>query len=172
MFLFRRQFLFLKPKGNDVHKTKNFLLSFVILSFLLISCGSKKELAYNQSVKQRLEQQYRKYKGTPYKYGGTNHRGFDCSGFVQTVFFNAFGVELPRSTAKMKGIGKKVGKGRLIPGDLVFFRPGRRYQHVGIYLSNNLFIHSSTSKGVIKSNLNNPYWKKKYRFAKRILKTK
>jgi len=70
----------------------------------------------------------------------------------------------------MGKLGKKVSKRNLKPGDLVFFRPSRRYRHVGVFIGNNLFMHSSTSKGIIKSNLNNPYWKKKYRFAKRILK--
>lgn len=155
-----------------MHKIIKPIIFSTILFFLLVSCGAKKQPAYTKSVEDRLEQQYLQYKGTPYKYGGTDKRGFDCSGFVQIVYSNAFGVQLPRSTSNMRGIGKKVSKSRLNPGDLVFFRPSRKYQHVGIYVSNNQFMHSSTSKGIIKSDLDNPYWKKKYRFAKRILKTK
>lgn len=172
MFPFRPQFLFLRPKNNAVDKIIKSVIFPIAILFVLTSCGAKKQHAYTKSVEERLEQQYDRYKGTPYKYGGTDERGFDCSGFVQLVYSNAFGVQLPRSTSSMRGLGKKVSKSRLNPGDLVFFRPSRRYRHVGIYLNNNLFIHSSTSKGIIKSNLDNPYWKKKYRFAKRILKTK
>jgi cell wall-associated NlpC family hydrolase len=97
-------------------------------------------------------------------------RGFDCSGFTKIVYKNGFDVELPRTTSEISKLGKKISKRNLKPGDLLFFRPSRRYEHVGIFIGNNMFIHSSTSKGVIKSRLNNPYWKKKYRFAKRILK--
>jgi len=140
------------------------------LSILLSSCGASKNAARNTSKKTKLEAQYQQYKGIKYKYGGTDKRGFDCSGFTQIVYKNAFNIQLPRRTVAMGKLGKKVSKRNLKSGDLVFFRPSRRYRHVGVFIGNNLFMHSSTSKGIIKSNLNNPYWKKKYRFAKRILK--
>lgn len=138
----------------------------------LISCSSTKVAGNKLTVEQKLEKQYDQYKGTKYKYGGTDKRGFDCSGFTQKVYENAFQIKLPRTTEEMGNIGKKVSKKKLKPGDLVFFRPRRKYNHVGIYMGDNLFMHSSTSKGVIKSDLNNVYWKKKYRYAKRILKSK
>ncbi len=138
----------------------------------LISCSSTKATGNKLTVEQELEKQYDQYKGTKYKYGGTDKRGFDCSGFTQKVYKNAFQIKLPRTTEEMGDIGKKVSKNKLKPGDLVFFRPSRKYKHVGIYMGKDLFMHSSTSKGVIKSDLNNPYWKKKYRYAKRILKSK
>ena len=141
-----------------------------ILQSVLISCGSSKSTTVTISPKMKLESQFRHFKGTKYKFGGTDENGFDCSGFTQKVYTNAFKRALPRTAKEMSKLGKKVSKSKLIPGDLVFFRPSRSYQHVGIYIGNNTFIHSSTSKGVIKSNLDNVYWKKKYRFAKRILK--
>lgn len=145
---------------------KLFLL--VAVSSLIMSCGSLKRAAYNDASA-KLEQQYSLYKNTKYKYGGTTASGFDCSGFVMTVYKNAFNVQLPRATEAMMKEGHKVSRHKLKPGDLVFFRPSRKYDHVGIYLGKNQFMHSSTSQGVIKSKLDNPYWKKKYRFAKRIL---
>ena len=144
-------------------------LSIIIVLFLS-SCGASKRAATTNNTKTKLETQYRLYKGIPYKYGGTDKRGFDCSGFTQTVYRNAFSIQLPRSTETIAKLGRKISKHKLKPGDLVFFRPSRRYRHVGVFMGNNIFIHSSTSKGIIKSNLDNPYWKKKYRFAKRILK--
>ncbi len=138
----------------------------------LISCSSTKVTSNKLTVEQKLEKQYNQYKGTKYKYGGTDKRGFDCSGFTQKVYENAFQIKLPRTTEEMGDIGKKVSKNKLKPGDLVFFRPSRKYIHVGIYMGKDLFMHSSTSKGVIKSDINNPYWKKKYRYAKRIIKSK
>ena len=146
-----------------------FLLGFVIL---FSSCSSTKKVSYSNSVQQKLNKQYDQYKGTKYKYGGTDKRGFDCSGFMQTVYRNAFQIEIPRTTKGISEIGTKVSRKKLKPGDLVFFRPSRKYRHVGIYMGDDMFMHSSTSKGVIKSDINNVYWNKKYKYAKRILKTK
>jgi cell wall-associated NlpC family hydrolase len=145
------------------------LILFVLIIFLS-SCGASKRASSARTTKAKLETQYQHYKGIAYKYGGTDKRGFDCSGFTQTVYSNAFNIQLPRTTAEMGKLGRKVSKRKLKPGDLVFFRPSRKYRHVGIFIGNNTFMHSSTSKGIIKSNLDNVYWKKKYRFAKRILK--
>ena len=149
---------------------KKVILILLAFQVVLVSCGSSKTATKTISDKTKLESQFRHYKGTKYKYGGTDKRGFDCSGFTKTVYTNAFKVTLPRTTKEMSKLGKKVSKNNLKPGDLVFFRPSRKYDHVGIYIGENTFIHSSTSKGVIKSKLDGIYWKKKYRFAKRILK--
>ena len=148
-------------------RTTVYILIFLVT---LASCGSSKSATKTISNKTKLESYFRYYKGTKYKFGGMDERGFDCSGFTKTMYKNAFQVTLPRTTEEMSKLGKKVSKKKLKPGDLVFFRPSRKYQHVGIYIGENTFIHSSTSKGVIKSKLDNVYWKKKYRFAKRILK--
>ena len=119
-----------------------------------------------------METQFNLFKGVPYKYGGTNKRGFDCSGFTQKVYIDAFQINLPRTTKEMSELGKKVSKQNLLPGDLVFFKPSRKYKHVGVFMGDNIFMHSSTSKGVMKSNINNAYWEKKYKYAKRIINTK
>ncbi|MCF6296723.1 MAG: NlpC/P60 family protein [Flavobacteriaceae bacterium] len=150
-----------------------FLLYFsLVFVILLTSCNASRNITHTTSTKQKLEVQYQLYKGIPYKYGGTDQRGFDCSGFTQKVYNNTFNIQLPRTTEAMSKIGNKISKRKLKPGDLVFFRPTRKYRHVGIFIGNNTFIHSSSSKGVSKSKLDNPYWEKKYRYAKRILKTK
>lgn len=151
-------------------KKLKYLLFILTFQVILVGCGSSKPTSVLISPQTKLESQFRYYQGTKYKYGGTDKNGFDCSGFTQKVYTNAFKITLPRTAKEMSKLGKKISKNRLKPGDLVFFRPSRSYQHVGIYLGNNSFIHSSTSKGVIKSNLDNVYWKKKYKFAKRILK--
>ena len=173
MYLFQRQYLFLKLKGNEIlnKMSKHILLFSIVLQIVLSSCGSSRKATSVASTKSKLETQYQQYKGIKYKYGGVDKRGFDCSGFTQTIYSNAFSIQLPRTTEAMSKLGKKISKRKLKPGDLIFFRPSRRYRHVGIFIGNNTFIHSSTSKGIIKSKLNNPYWKKKYKFAKRILKT-
>ena len=149
-------------------KKKLFLYSLLLMLFG--SCDASKKAAIAASRKSKLETEYQHYKGIKYKYGGNDKRGFDCSGFVQTVYYNAFQVQLPRTTKEMSKLGRKAFKSRLKVGDLVFFRPSRKYRHLGIFIGNNTFIHSSSSKGITKSKLDNPYWKKKYRFSRRILK--
>jgi len=150
---------------------KYWFLSLAFIIFLT-SCNSTKVAKESETVQQKLNKQFLQYKGTKYRYGGTDKRGFDCSGFTQTVFQNAFQINLPRTTDALGKIGNKVSKNKLKPGDLVFFRPSRKYKHVGIYMGDDMFMHSSTSKGVIKSDLNNAYWERKYKYAKRILKPK
>jgi len=150
-------------------KKIHFFLTLTIIS-LLTSCGASKRATESAKIETKLEQQFQRYKGIKYKYGGTDKRGFDCSGFVQKVYKDALNIQLPRVTKDMGKLGKKIPQFRLKPGDLVFFRPSRKYRHVGIYMGNNTFIHSSSSKGITKSKLDNVYWKKKYRFAKRISK--
>lgn len=173
MYLFQLQFLFLRQKGSVILNEMKKFWYLIILALIITmsSCGATKRTT--ASVNQaKLESQFQQYKNTKYKFGGTDQRGFDCSGFTLTVYKNAFNINLPRTTEAMATLGKRVSKRKLKPGDLVFFKPSRKYDHVGIFIGKKTFIHSSTSKGVIKSNLNNPYWKKKYRFAKRILKIK
>jgi len=146
------------------------MLYLLLFALLLTSCGSLKRSASLDQTEKKLSEEYRKYYGVAYRYGGTDQRGFDCSGFVQTVYRNAFQIELPRTVKEMAKVGKKVSKTSLKIGDLVFFRPSRKYRHIGIYMGNNEFMHSSTTKGIIKSALDNVYWKKKYTYSRRILK--
>jgi cell wall-associated NlpC family hydrolase len=151
---------------------KKFLYILIIVPVLFLSsCNATRRTTTNETIV-KLESQFEQFKNIKYKYGGIDRNGFDCSGFTITVYKNAFNISLPRTTEEISELGKKVSKRKLKPGDLVFFRPSRKYEHVGIYIGKKTFIHSSTSNGVIKSYLENPYWKKKYRFAKRILKIK
>lgn len=106
--------------------------------------------------------------GTPYKASGTTKKGFDCSGFTRYVF-KALGVELPHSSGAQYELGTKVAKADLQPGDLVFFNTnGRSVSHVGIYIGDNTFVHSESSRGVINTKLDEAYWKKRYVGAKRV----
>lgn len=113
--------------------------------------------------------------GTPYRYGGSSTRtGFDCSGFVGFVFRKEVGLELPRSTREMiKVDAPKVARSELEPGDLVFFnnRGRGRVSHTGIYIGDNQFIHSSSSRsgGVRVDSLNDKYWRASFMQAKRVL---
>ncbi|MFC0271701.1 peptidoglycan-binding protein [Metabacillus herbersteinensis] len=106
--------------------------------------------------------------GTGYRWGGTTPAGFDCSGFINYVYKNS-GLLVPRTVNEIWNFGIKVNKAGI--GDLVFFqtyKPGP--SHVGIYLGNGRFIHTSSSKGVSIGEMSNPYWNSRYLGAKRLPK--
>ncbi|RUL54165.1 MULTISPECIES: C40 family peptidase [Lysinibacillus] len=116
-----------------------------------------------------LQETAKQYLGVPYRYGGTSTSGFDCSGFVLTVY-KGLGVNLPRTSSSMYNVGDKVAKEDLQPGDLVFFNTsGRGISHVGIYYGNGKFIHSQTGQGVSITDINDKwYWGDRYVGAKRV----
>ena len=113
--------------------------------------------------------------GTPYRYGGNSRKtGFDCSGFVKYVYKEELGIDLPRTTRALLTMdAPRVARADLEPGDLILFNDrGRgRVNHVGIYMGDDQFIHSSSSRsgGVRVDSLNNRHWNASYLQAKRVL---
>lgn len=103
--------------------------------------------------------------GTPHRLGGTDKRGVDCSAFVSHALKAVYGKTLPRTSREMAETVKRKYERQLVEGDLVFFSFGNRnVDHVGIYLHNHKFVHVSTSKGVIISNLRDSWY---YRYFTR-----
>lgn len=97
--------------------------------------------------------------GTPYSFGKQSKSGIDCSGFTQLVYREIYNKELPRRSKDMADLIKRKYTKDLNEGDLVFFSfGGSEINHVGIYLHNNKFVHASTSKGIIISDLTDPWY--------------
>lgn len=111
---------------------------------------------------------YNQWQGVPYQFGGNTKRGVDCSAFVQIAYRDAWQQPLPRTTTSQSQVGNAVAYNQAKYGDLVFFKTSRSTQHVGVYLGNKLFMHASTSQGVMISRLDNPYWASKFWQFRRI----
>jgi cell wall-associated NlpC family hydrolase len=109
--------------------------------------------------------------GTPHRDGGNTKRGTDCSGFVQAVYQDAFGLTLSRSSRDIyRNDVAPILKKELREGDLVFFRTyGKSISHVGIFLRNGMFAHTSSSRGVIVDSLNDPYFRRTYVASGRVI---
>ena len=110
------------------------------------------------------------YLGVPYVWGGNSKQGIDCSGFTLKVYENAAHRMLPRSVEDQYQTGHDVGRDSLQFGDLVFFNTtGEGPSHVGIYVEDDLFAHSSVSSGVTFSSLESTYYRKRFVGARRIV---
>lgn len=121
-----------------------------------------------QQLTRSLFEQYQDWRGTHYQPGGLSKAGIDCSGYVYMTFKDRFGMEMPRSTLGQVQLGNPVTRNDLRTGDLVFFHTGKRTTHVGIYLNDDQFMHASSSKGVMISDLRESYWSHAWWTARRV----
>lgn len=110
-----------------------------------------------------LKKEARIWIGTPYCYGGNSKSGIDCSGLTSQLYQSVYQISIPRTSADQYKQSNKVSKSRLEPGDLVFFKIKKSHvDHVGVYIGNNEFIHASSSRGVVISNLDQSYYSKHF----------
>lgn len=165
--------------------------AIVLTLFLLTSCGSLPSLV-KPPVSSRTSTRYcpappetakppdtetarffkevENWQGVPYRYGGIGTAGVDCSGLAVSLYESLYDIELPRTAREQIQTGTPVSPKALMPGDLVFFRFRDRTRHVGIYIGDRRFTHASRKKkGVTISSLDHPFWKSRYRAARRIL---
>jgi cell wall-associated NlpC family hydrolase len=108
--------------------------------------------------------------GTPYRFGGDDPHGFDCSGLV-FYSFDRLGIEVPRTAADQRRAARGIDVDALTPGDLVFFRTSaRKVDHVGIYAGDGRFIHAPRSGHVVSyAYLDDPYYRRHFVSAGRLL---
>lgn len=149
----------------------------LLLVMLLFACSPTKKTTLHRGVEKsthspsniNLEKETQKWLGVPYKLGGNDFSGIDCSGLVLAIYKEVYKIKLPRTTKDQALIGTPVDTTQLLKGDLVFFNTsGKGVSHVGIYLGQNSFLHASTSKGVIKSSMHQAYYKSRFLFARRV----
>ena len=109
------------------------------------------------------------FRGTPYRNGGSDPSGFDCSGFVQWVFAR-HGTPLPREVKDQYRVGRTIDRDDVRPGDLVFFETvSRGASHVGIALGNGEFVHAPSSRGVVRvERYDGSYWSSRWVGARRV----
>lgn len=145
------------------------IVILLLLGLILSACSTSRIASRSSNpVIVRVLEEAEDLLGTNYCSAGTTPDCFDCSGYVSFCFGRA-GVMLPRRSEEQYGAGTAVKKDGLQPGDLVFFRTGgSRISHVGIYVGEDRFIHSSTSKGVIITSLSDVYWRQRYVGARRV----
>ena len=154
---------------------------WILLFSLFISCTTTKNYSsknikawgYDENKSQKVINEAKTYLGTPYKYAGKDKNGIDCSGLM-FVSFQKIGIELPRKSQEQANQGISIDLNEVKPGDLLFFdTSGLGISHSGMVekIKNDevFFIHSSTSKGVIISSMNEPYWKSKFVVARRLI---
>lgn len=162
-----------------------FLLGLLLTTLFVTSCKSKRIISEASkatvrsagSIKERYasllnvkekelgnEKLYRfidNWIGVPHRSGGMDKKGVDCSGFTFLLEKEVYEKDLPRTARTMADKVKRKYEQDLQEGDLVFFDfDGQKFSHVGVYLQNNKFVHASTSKGVIISDLKDPWYYK------------
>jgi cell wall-associated NlpC family hydrolase len=113
-----------------------------------------------------------KWMGTPYGYGRHElQKGTDCSGFTMEIYGAVYGIRLNRSSADQVANTTEIMKKDLQIGDLVFFNiRGNRISHVGLYIGNNKFVHSTVRRGVIISDLDESYYNQRYVRSGRVIR--
>lgn len=168
-----------------------YIIGLLFLLTLFSSCSSSKRLAQEAIQREQLSKQLgfklnkkdniqlyaaaSHWLGVPYKNGGASLRGTDCSGLVGCLYQEVYHRNLSRSADDIaKNDCHHMSKSRLKAGDLVFFntttKKRRKINHVGLFLKNGYFIHASTSKGVIISNLEEDYYRKAWKYGGKINK--
>lgn len=155
-------------------------LSLLLITVVLAGCASEPVYRGHASsvapshyddhnaVSSVLYAYYDQWRGVPYRYGGVDRSGIDCSAFVRQTMRELESLNLPRTTTAQAQAGARVSADNLSPGDLVFFKTGQKSQHVGIYVGNGRFMHASTSRGVTLSSLDNSYWRRTYWQSRRL----
>jgi cell wall-associated NlpC family hydrolase len=144
----------------------HFIAIFIIL-IAIPFCTIKKEPEKVWNLRGKLVSLTKHLKGLPYRYGGFDLEGFDCSGLVYYVY-DSFGIRVPRTAKKQAKLKRKVRLSQVEPGDILAFKFKRRW-HTAIYIGNKEFIHAPNSRGVVRQEFLTPAWKKRLKKIIRLI---
>jgi lipoprotein Spr len=158
-----------KSTGEDAVRTNIEKADWLQLKYAVMLDASVERLN-NVSLLQKMEEWW----GTKYCMGGNTKNCIDCSAFTMNILNDVYHVKLPRTAQEQYNMSDKIETEDLKEGDLVFFHTGgkrsKSISHVGVYMINSKFANASTSGGVTISDLNDPYWKSRYKGAGRVFK--
>ncbi len=161
-------------RNQDIRRFPRLRLPLLLLAASLFGGGCAHESVMpsapaGNSVAERAAAYAERMVGRPYRHGGADPSGFDCSGLVKYSYARA-GVDLPHGTYQLLRLSRPVSPRHLRRGDLLFFdQQGRKASHVGIYLGGGRFVHApSTGKRVYISKLSEPYWRRHLSSARRL----
>ncbi len=157
-------------------KTRTFLTWLALM--ILLGCkpatrfSSRADMALDAKPQNQLQQAAERWIGVPYRWGGNDRQGIDCSGLAVQLYKEVFHYKLPRNAAKQRVLGYAVRAPYLKAGDLLFFRfkTDEGTEHVGVYLGHGHFIHASQTRGVVIERLSNPYYRRHLIVIRRILR--
>lgn len=164
----------LETNSNGWHKikTSNGVVGWASGTYITIKNNTSNASANQNSNKvNKLIEVANKQLGKPYAWGANGPNSFDCSGLTYYVYKNALGVNLPRTSREQSKVGTKVDKKNLKAGDLVFFNTGGSgISHVGMYVGNNNFIHSTQPGDTVKiHSINSSYYSRTFVTARRVV---
>ncbi len=160
----------------------------IVASLLITGCRSHKRtvstahgqwnegrIDYSEEVTDAmgadLADEAHRWLGTPYRYGGADKSGTDCSGLVMELYRSVCSTKLPRTTMEQKSYCTKIARNKARVGDLMFFGPGKgenQISHVGLYVGKGNMIHASSSRGVMVSKVDVGYWGDRFKSAGRV----
>lgn len=160
----------------DVNKYLKFIIALVLLiGSFQPSVAQKKKKRRKHNIESVIATG-KSYLGTPYKWGGNSKSGIDCSGLIYHSY-KRIGIDLPRTAKQQSKVGKKRGWEGIRKGDLVYFKfkkKGEKWFHSGMitYVGKDkiLFLHASSSRGVVESNLMSDYYRKNVKNFRRVIK--
>ena len=159
-------------KIEETYNNQYLFICMILIIFMSSCAGSRTSREEKEDI---VISRARSYVGTPYKYGGTTTLGMDCSGLLMRSF-ESIDMYIPRTSKEQSKLGKKVTFGELKEGDLVFFKTLKRkgkVTHTGLVTDARkkdkiMFIHASSSRGVIEANLLSEYYQKAFVKARRL----
>ncbi len=164
---------------NSLSKLKTYLAGYENISFDFINnypthiSISSFNIFSNNILKEKLLSNIISWLGTPYKMAGSNKKGIDCSNFVAQIIKQTLHISFPANAQTQSRLFTPIFEiENLTFGDLIFFtgrnKKSNKIGHVGIYLGNGIFAHSSTGKGVVITHISEGYYSERFRFGGRI----